>query len=398
MNPRKFSLTTIWQISIFIAVLAVGPSALAQTEQVLWSFGRPHDGSSPSGGLVADSAGNLYGVTIVGGSAKVGTVYQLSPLSGGGGREAVLYSFTGNGSNADGARPFGELVLDPAGNLYGSTTMGGPLNQGTVFELSPPASPGGAWTETVLYTFQGGSDGSLPGAPIFDHAGNLYGVTAEGGNHGAAMCVTYGGCGTIFELSPPDSPGGSWTETVLYDFLGDSDGALPEGSLAFDSTGNLYGTTSYGGGVGCPGNIGCGTVFELAPPPQPGGPWTETLLHTFQGPDGATPSVGLVVSTSGDLAGTTSSGGPNATGVVFGMSPPSHPGAAWGYQILWDFHNDGAQPESPLTIGDGGVLFGATYGGGTGNGTVFELKGSGCCTWNQAGFYAFPDCLGGTNG
>ncbi|MGO9126696.1 MAG: choice-of-anchor tandem repeat GloVer-containing protein [Terriglobales bacterium] len=180
-------------------------------------------------------------------------------------QEQVLYSFPTNSGFA--ADPFGGLIADTAGNLYGTTNLGGSSNYGSVYELSPPTSNAG-WRETDLYSFGDGDDGGFPyGALVFDAAGNLYGTTAGGGS---SACL----CGTVFELSPPASPGGSWTLTSLYSFVGGNDGAQPHAGLVFDRTGNLYGTTSIGGGF-C-GSQGCGTVFELSPPEVPGGAWTET--------------------------------------------------------------------------------------------------------------------------
>src|SRR5579862_599150 len=187
--------------------------------------------------------------------------------------ETILYTFTGG---ADGGGPCC-VVADAAGNLYGEIGM---HIDGAIFEVY---SSGGIWTEKVLYQFQGGNDGSgATGGMIFDASGNLYGTTYAGG--GSANCSR--GCGTVFELSPPSMPGGSWTETVLYSFEGGpADGASPMGALIFDQGGSLYGMTRWGGGGNCPvnDNTGCGTVFRVTPPSEPGGPWTETVLYSFQG-------------------------------------------------------------------------------------------------------------------
>jgi hypothetical protein len=187
----------------------------------------------------------------------------------------TLYSFKGG---PDGAFPGANLIADKAGNLYGTTEAGGnggchgQLGCGTVFELSPPPAPGGKWTESVLHLFSPDVDGINPmGGLVLDAKGNLYGTA-------------WGGAGVVFELSPPAAPGGSWTETVLYSFQGGlEDGENPTGALVLDSKGNLYGTTAMGGNNSC-NSIGCGVVFQLAPPPVPGGDWTETILHTFAGP------------------------------------------------------------------------------------------------------------------
>jgi uncharacterized repeat protein (TIGR03803 family) len=206
------------------------------------------DGAYPAGNAVFDAAGNLYGATELGGDFNAGTVFELSPSPGGTWTYTVLYSFTGK---ADGYDPSSSVIFDAAGNLYGTTIEGGAFGDGTVFELSP--NPDGTWTETVLYSFQGGLDGSFPSSSTltFDKAGNLYGEAFGGGND---RCP--GGCGVVFELSP--TGGGSWTESVPGWFNG-TDGWSPWQSLVFDADGNLYGTTQDGGAYGD------GVVFELKP-------------------------------------------------------------------------------------------------------------------------------------
>jgi hypothetical protein len=185
-----------------------------------------------------------------------------------------------------------------------------------VFRLSPPAGPGGAWIESVLYTFTGGSDGGQPFAGlIFDAAGNLYGTTAFGG---AGSCTNSDGvtiyCGTVFELIPTATQGDAWTEAVLYAFLEGSDGAYPESSLIFDNAGNLYGNTSVGGAGG-------GTAFELMPPSSSGGTWTEQTLHAFTGgSDGATP-MGSLLQVNADFYGVMWDGGAKGVGTVFPVDP-----------------------------------------------------------------------------
>lgn len=208
---------------------------------------------------------------------------------------------------SDGAYPQGALIGDAQQNLYGVTYVGGngkctvypllPSGCGTVFELT--RSAGGEWKQTVLYEFQGGSDGAFPGAGLlFDQACNLYGTTVGGGLSQAC-------CGTVFELSPPAQPDGDWSETILYRFTAYTDGAEPLGRLIFDQAGNLYGTTAAGGqSFDC-----CGTVFELSPPAI-GDDWTETTLHIFllSQPDGESPSAGVTFDKSGSLYGTTRAG------------------------------------------------------------------------------------------
>jgi uncharacterized repeat protein (TIGR03803 family) len=272
-------------------------------EKVLYTFA--HNGSDPSNpwsGLISDTAGNLYGTGIGGGAYYYGAVFELTPAAGGTWTETVLHSFAHNGY--DGTSPYGGLVFDSAGNLYGTTTEGGAYGEygwGTVYELSPAA--GGGWTETVLHNFNDdGTDGTLPEAGlIVDASGNLYGTTSEGGAFNF---------GTVFELSP--AAGGGWTETVLHTFNQDgTDGVLPYCSLILDASGNLYGTTTAGG------NFNKGTVFELAP--AAGGGWTETVLYSFHGVgrDGSGPYGGLVSDAAGNLYGTTQYGGIHSYGTVF---------------------------------------------------------------------------------
>jgi uncharacterized repeat protein (TIGR03803 family) len=178
----------------------------------------------------------------------VGIAFATASLASASWKEKVLYSFQGI---PDAASPVGGVVFDQQGNLYGTASMGGPNGtQGTVYQLSPPIKKGGAWTEQVLYAFQGKSmnDGQIPsGGLIVDGAGNLYGVTAYGGKGGCLLLGTLVGCGTVYEMSPPKQKGGKWTETILYSFQGGKDGYYPSGTLVFDGTGNLYGATLFGG-------------------------------------------------------------------------------------------------------------------------------------------------------
>jgi hypothetical protein len=235
------------------------------------------------------------------------------------GKEQVLYSFQGI---PDGSIPVGGVVVDASGNLYGATTDGGSSSCGgiaqcgTVYQLQPPSQQGGAWTESILYVFQGLAfgDGETPaGGVLLDKAGNLYGTTAYGG---AGDCILLGGdvgCGTVYQMTPPTVPGSAWTETVIYSFQGGNDGYLPMGNLVFDSAGNLYGATYYGGGFGvCNQGIYpyCGTIFKLSPPKTKGGAWKEKVLYSFKsGTDGADPNGSLVFDQKGALYGTTFFGG-----------------------------------------------------------------------------------------
>jgi uncharacterized repeat protein (TIGR03803 family) len=327
------------------------------TEKVLYRFCGNRsclDGSVPFAGLTRDAAGNLYGTTAAGGAfctGGCGTVFQLTPHTGGIWTERVLHSFSGK----DGSSPVGGLTLDAAGNLYGTTYFGG-----TVFELSPTAD--GKWTEKVLHRFNG-ADGSAPSnVPIFDAAGNLYGTTSLGGTHNY---------GVVFMLKPRTN--GTWTEKVLHNFNG-KDGISPS-TLIFDAAGNLYGTTYAGGHATSCGGV-CGTVFELTP--KAGGVWTEKVLHSFNNnrKDGIQPWAGLIFDPAGNLYGTTAQGGRSACscGTVFKLIPAAN--GKWTEKMLHNFEGkDGGSPLSGSLIFDAaGNLYGTTYGGGTqGFGNVFKV-------------------------
>jgi uncharacterized repeat protein (TIGR03803 family) len=255
------------------------------TEKVLHSFGSGTDGKGPLAGVIFDAAGNLYGTTYLGGTSASGTVFELTPAGGGTWTEKVLWSF-GNGT--DGANPQASLIFDAAGNLYGTTYQGGTACCGTAFELTPAG--GGTSAETTLHAFGGGTDGVGPQAGlIFDGAGSLYGTTNGGGtyNHGIA-----------FELMPAGK--GTWMEKVLHSFGNGTDGAAPDA-----------GTTFLGG------SYGGGTVFRL-------NAQGETLLFSFSGTDGAGPDAGLIFDGAGNLYGTTYQGGSEGEGTAFEItnSPP----------------------------------------------------------------------------
>jgi len=269
-----------------------------------WTFKLIHrfngtDGANPASTLIFDSAGNLYGTTSGGPSNGPGTVFELQPSGKGAWALNTLYTFKGV---PDGSAPYGSLVFDTAGNLYGTTSTGGPANAGTVFELSPATD--GGWTETVLYSFlsSGGTDPSV--GVILDSTGNLYGTTVSSG--GTCGCDY----GTVFELVR--GTGGTWTKTTLHTFTS-NDGHSPLG-LVLDTAGNLYGVTFVGG------SSNDGTVFELSP--GSGGAWTETQLHVFGGADGAGPVGSLIFDSTGNLYGASAYGGAdNNKGTVFEVSP-----------------------------------------------------------------------------
>jgi hypothetical protein len=403
MNRKDFRLT-FRLFGWFIVVVALASAASAEwNEKVLYSFQGVPDGATPAGGVVFDKAGNLYGTTIDGGSSscrsiqQCGTVYQLAPptTKGDPWTETVLYVFKGNASN-DGASPFGGLAIDSAGNLYGTTGYGGTgdcvllgtkMGCGTVFELSPPQQKGGAWTETVLYSFPTAKQGYVPwGDLVFDSAGNLYGATEFGGGFGTCDQNIYLYCGAVFELSPPKTKGGKWTEKVLHGFRGKSDGANPNGGLVLDSKGAIYGTT-YGGGnesEEC-GIEGCGTVFDLKPPTKQGGAWTEKQLHVFAGGnDGARPNAGVIFDPKENFYGVT-------VGTLFRLAPPSKKSGTWQETILYTFNSNAFDPEGALIFDKNGNLYGTTNSGNTFSGTVFRLKPPGLKGggWTFAILYGF---------
>lgn len=363
---------------------AVIPSGGSGSENALYSFAGGNDPKLPYAGLVFDKAGNLYGTTELGGTNNQGTIFEIAPNSNGTWTETVLYNFTGG---PDGGQPYGSLVFDTSGNLYGTTNFGGSSNCnmgcGTVFELTPGS---GGWTETMLYTFTGGSDGREPSARVrLDAAGNLYGTTLQGGNIGS---VCSAGCGTVFELVHGSS---GWSESVLYAFQGGSDGASPYDGLTFDPAGNLYGTTYAGGAAAS------GTIFKLAPGSSG---WTESALHAFNGGhDGKYPFGDLIVDASGNLYGTAFQGGAGY-GVVYELSPSSNGG--WRERVLHSFYNTPAgNPVAGLVLDPTGNLYGTTMLGGNqsscggGCGALFELTPVNGGNWTYKVIHAFGSATDG---
>jgi uncharacterized repeat protein (TIGR03803 family) len=336
------------------------------SESVPYTFTGGKDGANPFVGLVEDAAGNFYGAAGLDGDGTpgYGTIFELSPVSGGGWSKTTLHSFTGG---RDGAGPYGNLILDSAGSLYGTAHNGGSptCDCGVAFKLTRTSS---GWKETLLHTFTG-KDGSRPSASlIFDSAGNLYGTTSQGGT---GCSVANCGTGVAFELSPLTT--GGWKETVLYMFKNGGDGGYPNGGLLFDAAGNLYGTTQYGGNqADCPGSSGCGVAFELSP--RSSGGWKETALHRFSSSDGANPLAGFAADASGDLYSTASHGGGSNCGVVFKLAPAA--GGGWTESTTYTFTclSDGGYPYASLILDAAGNLYGTTQiGGANGRGGVFEI-------------------------
>lgn len=343
-------------------LLLAGQPVQAQTYTILHTFTGGSDGGEPYAGLTIDRAGNLYGTASHGGQGY-GTVFELSFRGGGWGLHPI-YKFAGGN---DGEGPLSRVIFGPNGTLYGTTYAGGNTSCGdgqccgTVFNLRPrpTACPATfcAWLETVLYRFNGG-DGADPllGDLVFDSGGNVYGTTSAGGG---AACNGLG-CGTVFELSPV---AGGWQEAVLYTFSG-SDGMTPYAGVVLDRAGNLYGTTKLGGPAAN------GTVFQLT---RHGSTWTETILYGFAGQnDGYSPVGGLIFDASGNLYGTTISGGANGGGIAFTIN------ASDGENTIFNFAGGpSGGVYGNLTMDAAGNLYGLTYDDGAyGNGAVFKLSPS----------------------
>ena len=407
LRPTKLATATLrgaLTLPVLSATLLMASRpAQAQTEQALYSFTGTSDGSFPTSSLTLKD-GNLYGTTSNGGLG-FGTVFELSPNGTGGWTETTLYSFCPVAGCADGQNPtYSNVIFDGSGNLYGTAFGGGANGFGVVFELM---NSGGTWTESVLHSFANAPDGANPeNGLIMDPAGNLYGIATIGGTGNGKGCVyelspsgsgwtekvlydissthsaltlgptpgiIYGtSYGTIFQLTQNSS--GVWVPTVLFTFNSANaatEGSNPVGTLVFDGSGNLYGTTLTGG----TNNVG--VVFKLTPTQTP--PWTETLLYSFGGnaqfgPNGASPIAGLIMDTSGNLYGTTKAGGVKSAGTVYELVRGSK--GAYKEHIVFSFTGvNGAQPKSSLIMDGLGYLYGTAFGGGAnGQGAVFEAN------------------------
>jgi uncharacterized repeat protein (TIGR03803 family) len=356
-----------------------GNGNLWWTQKILYSF---TSGAAPATALTLDSQGNLYGSTGgQGNEVNCGEVFKLSPPEGGNSAwsESVVHLFGGK----EGVCGSSSLTLDSQGNLYGASQIGGTSSDGVIYELSPPNSGSGAWTETILYTFTGGSVGFYPMANVaIDSRGNLYGATMWGGSLSGCGGM---GCGTVFEISPL-SGAGTWSETTLYTFTGGSDGGEPF-SLTLDSKGNLYGSTVAGGNTSaCSANAGvvpgCGGIFELSPPSGGSGAWTLAVLHNFSGSDGRGAATGLTFDSAGALFGATPDGGigeggtgscPLGCGLVFSLTPPSGGSGPWTETVLYDFSGEGVDenpsPFSAVVLDSDMNLYGTLD-----TGSIYELS------------------------
>ena len=296
-NGGAFTGGTVFQLS---------PSGSDWTLTTLYNFAVGTDGGGPYGGVIMDRAGNLYGTAVAGGvnacrGEGCGIVFKLTK-SGSSWNYSVIHSFISD----DGAYPYAGLVMGGDGNLYGTTQSGGLNGMGVVFQLQK--SPGGAWVANVLHSFGDAGDGQFPGyAKLTVFKGAIYGTVPSGGANGQ---------GLVFSVS---RAGGSWKETILYNFTGGEAGSVPYSGVKFDQAGNIWGTTEHGGGTECQAPNGCGTIFKLAP--KRGGGWVENDVVKFVGPNGAIPLGSVISDGHGHLYGSTSQGGTNDTGIVFALKP-----------------------------------------------------------------------------
>jgi uncharacterized repeat protein (TIGR03803 family) len=362
-----------------LLILAVGAAAPAHAQQytVLHDFIGGNDGSEPAYGLTMDSSGNIYGSTFSG-DTGTGTIFEATRQNSTWTLN-TLYLFSGG---LDGAVPYAGVTFGPDGALYGTTgyggygpcaTWGGKTGCGTVFKLQ---QSGGSWTESVLFYFQQGPEGGTPygGRLIFDEAGNLYGTAFSGGG---GSCPA--GCGVVYQLSYSN---GSWRETVLYTFAGGNDGASPWAGVVFDQQGNLYGTTEFGGATNN------GTIYKLTPS---GSGWTETVLYSFRDQeDGARPFAGLTFDRAGNMYGATSIGGTSNGGTVFQLTPSGSGWnfqTLYGFTGRRSQLANG--PVANLIVDDGGNIWGATGGDGTNFlGSVFRLTPT-ASGWAYTSLYDF---------
>jgi uncharacterized repeat protein (TIGR03803 family) len=404
-------------LAVLSALLMAARPAQAQTESVLYNFTGTPDGLNPYAGLTMNG-GNFFGTTYSGGLFGFGSVYELVPNGSGGWTESVLYSFCpGGGTCVDGQNPtFSSLLFDSKGNIYGTAYAGGATGNGVVFELT---LSGTAWTETVLYSFTGQPDGANPSTGlIMDTTGNIYGTTYNGGagNSGGVFELSPNGSGgfteqviysapmtfatlimdgtgnlygttssTVFQLKPNGS--GGWTPTPIFTFTSTksaTQGSNPNGSLALDSKGNVYGTTVAGG------KNNLGVVYKLT---LASGKYTEKLLYSF-GANGTAPFSGVVFDTAGNLYGTTKTGGKNGAGIVYKLKANSN-GSYTERNLQTFIGENGAVPYAGVVVDSKGYLYGTTFSGGSsGDGVVFEVNPNAAVTTTTCTSSLNPSTLG----
>jgi uncharacterized repeat protein (TIGR03803 family) len=363
-------------VGIFAVVFALALTSWASTEKVLWNFGGGNDGSGPwSNYFISDTKGNLYAATASGGTYSAGTVFMLSPA----GKETILYEFKGQ-ANGDGAAPHGRLAFDAKGNIYGSTQSGGTNGTGTVYELTPKR--GGGWTEKVIYTFSAsGADGNSPSAGMtIAPDGTMYSTTPNGG--------AFSG-GVIFSLKKTSQ---GWKQTVIHSINFPAEGGFPYEGLMRDTAGNLYGVAPAGGA-----NQN-GVVYRLSHTKQ-GWVDTVLYSFTNQNGDGSGLYwIDLISDTSGNIYGATSFGGTNGTGTVWELVY-SKSKKTYSESVLYDFgasgSGDGNNPYGGLAMDSKGNLYGTALTGGSSNlGAFYKLTKQGK-TWKETVLHSFT---GGNDG
>jgi hypothetical protein len=364
----KITMRTLLAALALVCVL--GATGSAQTYNVLWDFGAAdsYDGSAPEGQIAMDPAGNIYGTTSWGGGVgNCGTVWELSPpaVAGGAWTETTIYTFS---CTSQGYYPLGGLTLDKQGNLYG-TTSAGTYRGGTVFKMKPPTTPGGKWSYSDIHIFAPArGDGAGPSAPLtLDSSGNVYGTTAVGGTY-AVNGQLVGG--TAFKLTPGV---GGYKETILWNFGGSGDASYILSGLRADASGNWYGTAYFGGAYGY------GAVFELSPPTNGGTAWTESIIYSFAGANSSTgeyPQGSLVIDSRGTLYGVAGGQSDTCCGAVFQIKPAA--GGGWTSKALYTFTKttDGYEPVALSMDAKAQNLYGVTLTttGQDGNGVVFKLS------------------------
>jgi uncharacterized repeat protein (TIGR03803 family) len=351
---------------VFVIALSL-VTATATTTDVIFSF-EEEEGEYADTDLETDNAGNIYGTTVLGGEFGGGTVFQLSPTPKGW-EHTVLYSFTGG---VDGGEPYKGVTIDRRGNLYGTAVTGGSGGCeggcGVVYKLTKMR---GTWNHTVIHAFTGGDDGSGPGARVtVDRSGNVYGMTPTGGTYGV---------GTIYKIHPH---AGTWDFQVIHTFTGGADGATGSAGRMLLLQGRLYGAATVGG------LYGSGVVFELTPAAV--GEWDLRVLYSFHGqPDGSFPYGALLRVSSGKIYGTTYYGGENGIGSVYELSP--QPVGEWDGRVIYSFQtgSDGNSPISNLVHDVLGNLYGTTSEGGLGTGTIFKLTPIGGGQWTESVVHPF---------
>ena len=355
---------------LILCTALLASTANATNTRLIYSFAGASDGEYTDTELVRDSTGNLYGTSVQGGAHGGGTVFQITPA----GVHNVLYSFRGA---ADGGEPYKGVTLDSQGNLYGTTVTGGGGSCeggcGVVFQLT---NSGGVWTYRVIHRFTG-YDGSGPGSPVaFDANGNLYGTTPTGGKYTV---------GVVYQLRPTAN---GWTIRVIHTFTGGADGrGGSAGRLLIEASGNLFGTCTTGG------VNGFGTVYEISPSQDK---WQFQTLYAFKdSPDGGLPYGGLVFDKLGNLYGTTYYAGAHDLGTVYKLT---YANGQWSERVIFSFNGwDGASPLSTLVADAAGNFYGTTSGGGTSScscGLIFKLTLGASGKWTEKVVYRFPGAPG----